>query len=309
MAYAGDDLGSLDLDAAHKRPASNSPWGFYASGVGSTGRLGEANSSSGTQPGYAFNTGGIAGGGDYRLNKNLAVGGSVSYLHGHASIYAPGAGTVDNNSARYGAYAAAYNETARASLYIGGASDFFSTQRGIEFGDISRVATASPKGTEFNLDASGSFDFKVRTWGWLLGTFSPFAGLDYTRLMIGSFAETGADTLDLDVAPQTALSLQSSLGLRYSDKVDVGSWMFLPYMSAGWRHEFEDQSRPIEAQLAGVSNAFSVATGSYARDGTLLGAGFTLDWGKALTVKCDYAGDFRSHFQDNSYNAALRYKF
>jgi uncharacterized protein with beta-barrel porin domain len=81
-------------------------------------------------------------------------------------------------------------------------------------------------------------------------------------------------------------------------------------MSAGWRHEFEDQSRPIEAQLAsGVSSGFSVNTGSYARDGTLFGTGFILDWGKGFTAKCDYAGDFRSHFQDNSYNATLRYKF
>jgi autotransporter-associated beta strand protein len=305
LAYAGDDLGSLDLYSARKRPVSNSPWGFYASGVGSTGRLGEANTSAGTQPGYAFNTGGLAGGGDYRLNKNLAVGASLSYLHGHASIYAPGSGTIDNNSARYGLYAAGYNETARASLYIGGAADFFSTNRGIEFAEISRVATASPKGNELNVDASGSFDVKSRTWG----TFSPFAGLDYTRLMIGSFAESQAQSLDLDVAAQTALSLQSSLGLRYSQKIETDSCLLTPYISAGWRHEFEDQSRPITAQLPGISSNFTVATGSYARDGTLLGTGFILDWGKGFTAKADYSGDFRSHFQDNSYNATLRYKF
>ena len=306
LAYAGSDLDSLELGAVHELPASKSPWGFYASGVGSTGRLSEATTDSGLQPGYAFNTAGLAGGGDYRLNKNLAVGGSLSYLHGHASVYAPGSGTVDNNSARFGVYAAAHDETARASLYIGGASDYFSTKRGIQFGQISRVAAASPQGSEFNLDASASFDVKTRAWG----TFSPFAGLDYNRLMIGSFAESGADALDLNVSPQTALSLQSSLGLRYSDKIPMDSWMFLPYMSAGWRHEFEDQSRPIEAQLAsGAGSVFSVATGRYARDGALFGTGFALDWGKGLTAKFDYAGDFRSHFQDSSYNATLRYKF
>ena len=46
-----------------------------------------------------------------------------------------------------------------------------------------------------------------------------------------------------------------------------------------------------------------------ARDGTLVGAGFSMDWGQGLTAKFDYAGDFRSHFQDNSYNATVRYKF
>ncbi len=306
LAYAGDDLGSLDLGAAHERPTSNSPWGFYASGVGSTGRLSEATTDSGLQPGYAFNTAGLAGGGDYRLNKNLAVGGSAGYIHGHASIYAPASGTVDNNSARYGVYAAGYNETARASLYIGGASDFFATRRGIQFGEISRVATASPQGNEFNLDASASFDVKTREWG----TLSPFAGLDYNRLMIDSFAESGAGALNLDVAPQTAQSLQSSLGLRYSDKIQMDSCMLLPHISLGWRHEFVDQSHPIEAQLAsGAGSVFSVATGDFARDGTLFGTGFSLDWGKGLTAKFDYAGDFRSHFQDSNYNATLHYKF
>ncbi|MCX5794808.1 MAG: autotransporter domain-containing protein [Elusimicrobia bacterium] len=308
LAYAGDDLNSLDLGAARQGPASNSPWGFYASGVASTGRLSEATSSSGLQPGYAFNTGGLMAGGDYRLNRNLAVGGSAGYLHGHASVYAPGSGTVDNNSARYGVYATSYNETARASLYLGGASDFFSTRRGIQFGQISRVATASPQGAEFNLAASASFDLKAKAWG--LGTFSPFAGLDYNRLMIGSFQESGADTLDLSVAPQTAQSLQSSLGLRYSDRLQWDSCTVLPYLSLGWRHEFEDQSHPIEAQLAsGVGSVFSVATGRFARDGTLFGTGFSLDWGRGLTAKFAYAGDFRSHFQDNNYDATLRYKF
>jgi uncharacterized protein with beta-barrel porin domain len=306
LAYAGNDLGSLDLGAARERPASGSPWGIFASGVGSTGRLIEAHGSSGLQPGYSFNTGGLLGGADYRLNRNLAVGGSASYLHGHASVYAPGSGTVDNNSARYGVYATGYNETARASLYLGGAWDSYSTRRGIQFGNISRVAAASPQGTEFNMDASASYDFRTRAWG----TFSPFAGLDYSRLMIGSFTEDGAGALDLSVAPQTAQSLQSSLGMRYSDKLQTDSCTIIPYMSLGWRHELQDQSHPIEAQLAsGVGSVFSVATGGFARDGTLFGTGFSMDWGKGLTAKLDYAGDFRSHYQGHSYNATLRYKF
>ncbi len=109
---------------------------------------------------------------------------------------------------------------------------------------------------------------------------------------------------------QTADSLQSSLGLRYSDKLKLDSGTLIPYLTAGWRHEFRNQSRPIEAHLAtGAGTVFSVNTGEYARDGALAGFGFSWEWGKTLTARLDYTGDFRSHYQDNAYTASVRYKF
>jgi uncharacterized protein with beta-barrel porin domain len=270
------------------------------------GRLQSVNTGSGLQPGYAFNTGGLTGGADYTLTDHVAAGASFGYLHGHASIYAPASGTVNNNSARYGAYATTFDENWRADLYVGGAADFFTTNRGISFSGISRTATASPHGNEFNVHPYAIYDVKTNNWG----TISPFAGLNYERLAVAGFTESGADTLDLTVGPQTAASLESSLGLKYSQKLTGDWYSWTPYGSLGWRHEFENQSRPIDAQLAaGGATQFSVNTGNYSRDGTLVGLGFTWIWNEQTTAKFDYTGDFRSHYQDSLFNASVRWKF
>ncbi|MBI3552505.1 MAG: autotransporter domain-containing protein [Elusimicrobia bacterium] len=302
-AGAGDD--ETPASAPDDKGAS-SPWGFFGSGAATGGRLSEANSVNGTQPGYAFNSGGFTGGADYRLGDQIAVGGSAGYLHGHASIYSPGAGTVDDNSARLGAYATAGGEKLHSTFYLGGALDSFSTKRAIAIGTLRRTASASPRGTELNMNGSLSYDLRSLEWG----IFSPFAGLNYNRLMIGAFSEDGAGSLNLSVGAQTAESLQSSLGLRYSWQFDVDSRSVVPYGSLGWRHEFEGQSRPISAQFAdGGGNPFSVTTGSYARDGTILGTGVSVSLGKGAVAKFDYAGDFRSRFQDSMFNASVRLRF
>jgi uncharacterized protein with beta-barrel porin domain len=305
LAYNGSSLAGLEANGADNNRGTGSPWGFFASAVGTTGRLTEANGASGSQPGYSFNTGGLTAGADYRLDSNFAVGASAGYLKSHASIYAPGSGTVDGSSARLGVYGTGFTDNFRATGYIGGAADFYKTRRDVVFPGISRTASAAPTGTQFNANASASYDIKTSAWG----TFSPFAGLNYDRTMIGSFSETGADTLDLNVAEQTIQSLQSSLGLRLSNTFAGETYSWKPYVSAGWRRQFNNPMRPITAELASGGGKFSVTTGRFARDGALAGTGFLLLLSDQTSVRVDYAGDFRSHFQENTVNALLRYKF
>ena len=78
----------------------------------------------------------------------------------------------------------------------------------------------------------------------------------------------------------------------------------------GWRHEFENQSRPIEAQLAsGVGSSFPTSTSDIARNGLLVGTGVLVRMSQNTMIKLDYSGDFRSDFNDNEFNASVRYKF
>ncbi|MBI5882944.1 MAG: autotransporter domain-containing protein [Elusimicrobia bacterium] len=303
VADAG--AGDVEIHEPADEPRPDVSWGFFTTGIYRDGRLREANTPSGLQPGYAFNSAGFVAGADKVIRDGLAVGLAAGYLRGHSSIYSPGSGVVDSHSARFGGYATAFTDALHADFYLGGAMDLFSIKRDIAFGGLSRSATANPVGGEVNLDAGVGYDWKTTAWG----TFSPFAGLGYDRMMIGSFTEDGAGALNLAVSRQTAESLRSRTGLKISDKFDAGSYTFTPYASAGWRHEFLKQSRVIEAQLAGSASPFSVKTGEYAKDGTIFGAGFTVDWGRSLAAKFDYSGDFRSHFMDNVFNLGVRLKF
>jgi autotransporter-associated beta strand protein len=292
-------------DPREERGDARSPWGLFTAAVFTSGRLNEANGLSGTQPGYSFNTGGLTAGFDYRFDNGWAAGFAAGYLHGHASLNIPGGGTVDDSSARYGVYVTRADESLHADLYVGGASDWFKTKRGIAFGGLTRTASASPKGTEFNVHPALAYDVRVLR----RSTLSPFASLNYNRLDVGSFSETGADSLNLSVARQTSESVESTLGLRFSQRVEGEKWVFTPYGSLGWRHEYTPQSRPIDAQLAAGGGTFTVASGNIARDGTLIGAGLAIDVSRGLTLKLDYAGDFRSHYRDSMVNLSARLRF
>lgn len=287
--------------------AAGAPWGYFATFSGVTGRLTEGVGPNGTQPGYSFNSGGLTMGADYRYDELMTYGGSLGYLKGHSSVYAPGSGTVDDNSVRFGGYAAANDGNFHADGYLGSALDFFKTRRDILIPGLDkRTATGSPMGVELNVNGNLSYDFPTREYG----TWSPFAGLSYDRMMIGSFSETGADTFNLDVSRQTAESLQSTLGLKLSQKWVTEAHTFVPHVSLAWRHELKDQSRPITARFAtGVASLFTVMSGGYARDGTVAGVGLSATLTQNLTGKLDYSGDFRSHFVSTTINADLRLRF
>ncbi len=299
---------TLGDDNAHiSAPAAGSPWGYFATFSGVTGRLTEGVGPNGTQPGYSFNSGGLTMGADYRYDELMTYGGSFGYLKGHSSVYSPGSGTVDDDSVRLGGYAAANDGNFHADAYLGTALDFFKTRRDIVIpGLATRTAAGTPLGTELNTNANLSYDFPTREYG----TWSPFGGLSYDRLMIGSFSEAGAGTFNLALSPQTAESLQSTLGLRFSQKWVTDAHTFVPHLSLAWRHELKDQSRPITARFAtGVASPFTVMSGGYARDGTVVGVGLTATLTRNLTGKLDYSGDFRSHFVSTTINADLRLRF
>lgn len=286
--------------SAEKGP--DMPWGFFASGVGTVGRVKEATD---IQPGYKFYSAGLIVGSDYRINDHLAAGFFGGYLAGRASVSSPDIATVDNRSARYGVYASGYSDTFHVNLYAGRAVDYYTTGRDIVFGDISRKATAKPDGDEVNLSANAGYDIKMGG----RAAFSPYAGLNYDRLKIDAFREKGAESLNLNVSAQEAESLRSSLGVRYSDVFIVDSYLLASYVRAGWQHEFKDQS-PIESQLAsGAGGVFSVATGNFARDAALLGIGFSVNWGERTTASLDYSCDLYSHLTEQVLSAGVRIKF
>jgi autotransporter-associated beta strand protein len=283
---------------------SDSPWGFFASGVGTSGHLSSINGSAGAQPGYNFKSGGFVAGADYKVASKIAVGLVAGYLYGHSDVYTSQNSAVDNNSARAGVYATGRAGDFRGDAYVGGALDFFSTNRGILFGTTQENATGSPTGTEFNSNLDGSYDFDTD-----YGIFSPFAGLNVDRLMIKSFSESGAGALDLAVASQTDQSVRSTLGLRQSAKTQSEGVNLQSHWSLGWLHEFVDQSRSIDAQLAsGASSVFAVQTADLPRDGILAGVGAVAS-GEDTSLSLDYTADVRQHFLENVFNVSLRYRF
>jgi outer membrane autotransporter protein len=156
------------------------------------------------------------------------------------------------------------------------------------------------------MDATIGYDDKMAH-----AVVSPFLGLAYDRLMLGSFTENGAGSLDLALAGQTAESLRSTLGVKVSHRYNVPDWFDLtPYASVGWQHELVNQSRALAAQLAdGGTGTFTVKTADVARDAALLGAGVNLDWTPGFSTRLAYESTLRTDFSAMTFSGSMRWRF
>lgn len=280
---------------------NDSPFGSFISAAGSGGKSKEAADSAG----YSFYNAGALAGGDWQMGEHLSLGVMGGYLHGRADISYPGTGKTDSNSLRYGVYAAAYGGGFQLDLYAGMARDSFTTKRNISFGDIYRTASAKPKGNEVNLYGRAGYDFENGSGG----TLSPQLSMNYDRLTVDPFTESGADSLNLSVSRQTAESLRSNLGMRYSDRRSMGNYLLASYISLGWGHEFKSNPS-TEARLASAgSDLFSITTANYGKDGLLAGIGTSVNWGTAATVSVDYSADLRARLTEQILHAALHWNF
>ena len=300
-----DDQDPFGRHFAPEKTALDSAFGFYGSLVGTSGHLRAIDGPSGFEPGYDYGSGGVLVGGDYRVNDALAVGLAGAYQAAHANVFTDASSALGDDAVRAGAYAAIHEGAFRADLYAGGAVDFFSTNRGILIGGVSQNAAAKPKGEE--LSANGYFTYDVPTANF--GVLAPFLGLSEDRLRVHSFSESGAGALDLNVGAQTAQSLRSSLGLRQSTKSSGEGVTVDAHWSLGWVHEFSNQSRPIDAQLAAGGGSFSVRTASQPGDGALAGAGLVVNAGKDIGLNFDYSTDIRQAFAENTFQAGLHILF
>ncbi|MFI5349920.1 MAG: autotransporter domain-containing protein [Elusimicrobiota bacterium] len=278
-----------------------SPWGIFVSGLGTFNRLYSINGASGAQPGYSDTATGATLGVDYRFNEHFAAGVSGGYVNSFAKIDSNG-GTVYGQSARLGVYGTVYNDEFHANLSLGGAHDFYTTSRNITA--LARTATASPAGSEFNLDALAGWDVKTA-----YAVVSPFLGLAYDRLMLGSFTEDGAGALNLAMAAQTAESLRSTLGVKLSRKFKPDWCDLTPYASAGWQHELDNQSRALTASLAGGTGSFTVNTADVSREAALLGAGLDMDWTPGFSMRFGYQSTLRTDFSAKTVNGSMRWRF
>lgn len=295
------------------RPATSSEeagWSYFVSPLYTRGSVSAAVNDSGAQPSYTFNTGGIALGSDYRFGDKLASGVSAGFTRSQSSNGNALPGSVGLDSVRLGLYTAgalgAENEL-HGNAYLGGTEDFYSTSRGIAFADQARTANGRAHGHQINADTNLSLDVRAGDSAFL----SPFVGMSFDRMSIGSFNEGGADSLDLRVSAQSAESLHSDVGMQYHfGQYRTEAGVYTAYVSGALRHEFANQNRQIGAQLAsGEGNSFAVATGDTGRNGTLLGAGLTSSWSSQTEFVLDYVGDFRPRFTEQTLNASMRYRF
>jgi len=260
----------------------NQSWHFFVSG---SGTFGDVDSTS-SQTGYDFQTGGMTFGVDRKVNDQLIVGVMSGFAISKVDVDSNG-GEVDANTFRLGVYGSYYDGPFHADGMISGGYHEYDSERNIQFGGIDRTASSSPSASEFNFMVAVGYDFDL---GFM--KIGPIASIQYSRLSIEDYTETGAGSLNLDVDRQTAESLLTTAGVRLTTLIDQPHRRrrIIPELRLMYQHEGEDSDQSITARFAsGGGGAFGFNTADLGQDSALIGVGVTVldDWNRTVYFAYD----------------------
>jgi outer membrane autotransporter protein len=281
--------------------ATATNWNAWALGIGMFSRT----TNLGSLQNYNNDAGGFLVGSDYRWSENFVTGLYAGYDYSYAEYN--GGGSTKGNSFSFGTYASYEKDGYYADAVIGGGYTGFQTQRSIAFGTIDRTASADPNSGQFTAGLNLGKDFEVGKF-----TLGPIVGAQYTYAGIGSFTESGAESLDLSLGQQNANSLRSNLGARLAYNWEVGSNITLiPEIRAFWMHEFLNNSRNISSALDGGNGAsFDYETEAPYRNSIFGGVGVSAKVGDRWNASVFYNVNFGSeNYTNNIISTSLGFSF
>ena len=256
------------------------------------------------QTGYDFNNIGITMGSDYRFTKNFIAGLMFGINTSRANADNVGS-KVKMEGYTFGTYGTYYIK----GFFVDGQLSYgyarYDNTRRIVFPGIDRTATSSPNGRQFTAYGGAGYEFPVDRW-----TITPTMSMQYIKLNVDDYTESGAGALNLDVDRQDIESLQASVGWKVSYSWQAGKTLFLPNICASYRYEFLRDSKNITFQLTQGSSPFTIKTLYPNKNFAILGAGVTV----AARDNTSFSISYNVQFGNNKYmahniNASLRILF
>ncbi len=273
-------------------------WSAWGGGIGGFGAV----AGSSAAPGYTYGLGGFAAGLDHRFDPKVLAGVTVGFSSASLnSQNVPGSGT--SNTVQFGLYGV-YNSGA---LYIDGLGGYARADnymtRPISFPGLSRTAQGQTHADQF----FGQVETGYRVELGVANTFvTPFARLQAFSSTQAAFAETGADSLNLNVAQQTTNSLRSILGAQFGGEVEKLKLA----VRLGWSHEYADLSRPVTASFVGAPTfGFTTYGATGPRDGVIVGLAASYAVGQSTSLYARYDGDFAGATSNNTLWAGVRHSW
>ncbi|MBB5046683.1 uncharacterized protein YhjY with autotransporter beta-barrel domain [Rhodopseudomonas rhenobacensis] len=230
-------------------------------------------------PAIKATTGTIVAGADWRVSDRALAGvfGGFAQTKGDLDTLGSTTDISTKTVGGYGAYQAPSWFATAIGLY--GWSDYDSSR--VALGAANR---ADYSGTHYALRGSLGTDLRFGAV-----TVTPEAGLQYTKVKVDGFAETGGVTA-LNVAADESDSLRSSLGARFAQDYRWEQNVLTPELRLAWLHEFRDGVRGISASFADVTlpGSFATSTAQGIRDRGVVGVGVSGKLGALTTLSVGY---------------------
>ena len=297
MAATPADVCGVEVDGACDMTELQR-WGVWGGGLGGAGTVaGDANTH-----GTSYNFGGFAGGLDYRFDPSLMAGVTVGYTA--SNLYTQGMdGTGYSGAVQLGVY----GEYTVGQVYLDGLAGYArgdnQMQRPIVIVGL-QPRTALGKTIVDQFFGQLEAGYKIELGGAAQAFVTPFGRLQASTATQAAFSETGADSLDLNVAAQTTNSLRTVVGAQLGGVIGKATMKF----RLGWSHELADTSRPVTASFAGApALSFTTAGAAAPRDGVVLGLSADAPIADATSIYARYDGDLQGGNTNHIFSAGVRY--
>jgi outer membrane autotransporter protein len=182
--------------------------------------------------------------------------------------------------------------------------NLYDASRPVRFGTIDRTAKGDYTGQQYSGYLEGGYTLKGSGLA-----LTPLVSLQYQRLHLGGYTETGADALNLTVEGQDYNLFQSGLGAKLAYPILTASGRFIPEVHAKWLYDFIGDRQETTTQLAGGGTAF--ATGGLDPAQSSYNAGAKLTWmvKDNVTVSVSYDLGLKEGFAGHSGHLHVRYAF
>ncbi len=169
--------------------------------------------------------------------------------------------------------------------------DRYITSRQIQFGAIDRMANGVADGWQAAAWLERGIHFCYGQCD-----IQPFLALQYIYLRQNSFAEVGADSLNLHVGGIDTNALRGILGADAIRTVRLRNGQVLaPELRALWLHEFLEPETSLNSVFVGTGGTSFITRGlNYGRDWAVLGGGIKWQINPRLNVFADYDLQFNA---------------
>jgi len=274
-------------------------WGVWTQGFGTYMKQAAAGSSNG----YTANIWGGSMGFDRLVYNNVLVGLSGSYARNN--IGTADVNTRTNADSYQGNF---YGSLARDAYYMNGILSYaynrYDASRHIAFGTTNRIATSNYGGQQYSAYAEGGYGFKKSGFD-----ITPLLSLQYMRLHINDYAESGADSLNLNVDAQRYNMFQSGLGAKLAYPIVGKDLRFIPEVHAKWLYDFVGDSQQASSTFTGGGASFATQGFDPPKSSYNLGATLTVMTAHNVTLTLNYDFEMKTDFYSHNGYFNLRYVF
>ncbi|MFA5335762.1 MAG: autotransporter domain-containing protein, partial [Candidatus Omnitrophota bacterium] len=202
------------------------------------------------------------------------------------------AGYLDGQNPYYlnGAFSFAYNE--------------YKGSRHVAAGTIMRTADADYDGQQYSVLLDGGYTFKAGEY-----RMTPVASLQYTRLHLEGYTETGADVLNLIVNGENYDMLQSGLGMKLERTFETETVAIIPEVHAKWLYDFIGDSQETTSIFSGGGGSFATQGFDPAKNSLNAGAKLTLVARNNWSIETNYDFEYKEDFTAHTGWADIKYRF